>query len=96
MSQHVFRTTSLNGDPVTVTLGYDRPLDYVFCLVQDPHGECLYSNLADPDAGTEQQSVDYFRPVLVGLGIAVPSQIFVEVESDQLNAVGNRWVDHTV
>lgn len=96
MSQHVFRATALNGDPVTVTLGYDRPLDYVFCLVQDQHGEYLYSNLADPDAGTEQRHVDYFRPVLAGLGVKLPESMFVEVKGDQTNAVGNRWVDHTV
>jgi hypothetical protein len=95
MSQHVFRTTAGNGDAVTVILGYDRPLNYVFCLIEDPRGGYPYSNLADPDAGTHQQDVEYFRPILAKLGIEVPEQMFAEVEADRANRVGNRTVDHT-
>lgn len=95
MSQHVFRTMAGNGSAVKVILGYDRPLDYVFCLVEDEHGKYLYSNLSDRHAGTHQQEVDYFRPILAKLGIEVPEQMFTEVESDQANSVGNRTVVHT-
>ena len=37
MSHHIFQT-ALNGRPVTVDLGWDRPLQYVFMTVssQDP------------------------------------------------------------
>ena len=95
MSQHVFRTVDGNGIAVTVTLGYDRPLDFVFCTVMDAHGEPIYTNLDDDDAGTHQQDILYYRPILTRLGIEVPEVMFAEVESDQTNVVGNRVVDHT-
>lgn len=97
MSQHVFRTTDRVGQLVTVTLGYDRPLDYVFCTVfrEGEEDAPLYTNLDDEDAGTHLQEVSYYRSVLEGLGIDVPETMFEEVESDQANVVGNRFVDHT-
>jgi hypothetical protein len=97
MSQHVFRTTDSVGQPVTITLGYDRPLDYVFCTVfRDGEEDTpLYTNLDDEDAGTHLQEVSYYRSVLEGFGIDVPETMFAEVESDQANVVGNRFVDHT-
>jgi hypothetical protein len=97
MSQHVFRTTDRVGQPVTVTVGYDRPLDYVFCTVfHDGEEDApFYTNLDDEYAGTRLQEVNYYRSVLESLGIEVPETMFAEVESDQANVVGNRFVDHT-
>jgi hypothetical protein len=95
MSQHILTTTMREGRKVTVTLGYDRPLDYVFCTVLDEDDDVIYSNLDDEIAGTELQDVEYFRPILKGLGIHVPETIFDEVNSDQLLRVGNRIVHHT-
>lgn len=92
MSQHIL-TTESDGQPVTVFLGYDRPLNYVFCAVMDNNGDVLYSNLEDKDAGTEQQSVNYYRPFLEDLGITVPDEIFRQVALDQLRRVGNRTVE---
>ena len=100
MSQHKHSTVSQDGRKVTVTLGYDRPLDYVFCTVmQEGVGlaegeEVLYSTLGDDAAGTDQQEVDYFRPILAALGIRVPESMFTEVALDQLQRVGNRTVVH--
>ncbi len=94
MSQHIFETTSAKGKRVTVTMGYDRPLDYVFCTVTAENGDIIYSNLDDDDAGTEQQEVNYYRPILEKLGVHVPESVFREVVSDQLRRVGNREVTH--
>jgi hypothetical protein len=77
-----------------VVLGYDRPLDYVFCTVERG-GEVIYSNLSDADAGTEQQDVRYYRSVLDRLGVTVPEELFATVESDQRAKVGNRVVYHS-
>ncbi|WP_128915684.1 hypothetical protein [Granulicella sibirica] len=96
MSQHIIRTVDGSGIAVTVTLGYDRPLDFVFCTVMNAQNEAIYTNLDDDDAGTHQQDIDYYRPILARLGIEVPEAMFAEVESDQANVVGNRFVDHTV
>ncbi|WP_158790025.1 hypothetical protein [Granulicella sp. L60] len=96
MSRHLFRTIDSNRVAVTVTLGYDRPLDFVFCTVMDHRDEPIYTNLDDDDAGTHQQDISYYRPILTRLGIEVPEAMFTEAESDQANVVGNRVVDHTV
>jgi hypothetical protein len=81
-----------NGEPVTVTMGYDRALDYVFCTVTAKNGDIVYTNLDDDGAGTTQQSVDYFRRVLATLGLRVPEALFREVAFDQRRRVGNRVV----
>jgi hypothetical protein len=94
MSEHFFETTTADGIAVTVFLGYDRPLDHVFMLIEDPNGKMLYSNLTDPHAGTVQCEVDYYRPILASFGITLPEGIFREVEQDQIDRVGNRDVFH--
>ena len=97
MSRHRFRTHDSEARIVTVTLGYDRPLNYVFCTVfrEGEEDSPLYSNLDDEQAGLDQQDVNYFRGALARLGIQVPEQMFLEVEWDQLTRTGNRDVDHT-
>lgn len=94
MSQHIFTSKDAQGAVVTVTLGYDRPLDYVFCTVEAENGDIIYSNLDDDGAGTEQQNVDYYKAVLRDLGVQVPGSMFREVNSDQAAHVGNRVVVH--
>ena len=94
MSQHLFETRNAQKTPVLVTMGYDRPLDYVFCTVTDGDDNILYSNLDDEKAGIVQQDVNYYRPVLAELGIRVPDSVYREVSSDQHQRVGNRVVRH--
>lgn len=96
MSRHIYQTTNSDGDNVTVEMGYDRPLKFVFCTVKDAQGELLYSNLSDPQAGTSQQYVAYYAGVLEKLGIEVPDSLFDAVEYDQLNEIGNKVVVHPV
>jgi hypothetical protein len=94
MSQHIFETETREGITVTITVGYDRPLDFVFCTVTTQEDEVIYSNLDDDDAGTYQQDVDYYRDILERLELVVPSVVFEEVRADQLGHVGNRVVIH--
>jgi hypothetical protein len=94
MSQHIFNATTADGENVTVTMGYDRPLDFVFCTVIADGGKILYSHLDDTEAATHQQEVDYYRGVLQQYGITVPDSVFQEVQADQLQRVGNRVVVH--
>ncbi len=93
MSQHHFEGTQ-DGKPVTVTMGYDRPLDYVFCTVVDAAGETIYCNLEDAKAGVTQQDVGHYRGVLAESRIAVPESMFVETAKDQAGRVGNKNVIH--
>ena len=95
MSQHIFKTTDAQGNDVTVKMGYDRPLNFVFCTVMNREDDVIYSNLDDDDAGTHQQNVDYYRSVLEALGLNVPQSIFQEVAADQRGRVGNRIVTHS-
>ena len=93
MSQHRFYGSDTNGTSVLVTMGYDRPLDYVFMTVEARNGLMLYSNLADPDAD-DCQNVRYFEGVLKEMNLAVPETMFLEVEKDQQNRAGNRTLRH--
>ena len=103
MSHHIFQT-ALNGRPVTVDLGWDRPLQYVFMIVSsqdlkdhpdDDSSPYLYSNLNDerlPIQGT--QSVEYFQDKLIELGISVPSIMLKSVQDDQDQDLGNKTVEY--
>lgn len=93
MSQHRYFGGDESSSPVVVTMGYDRPLDYVFMTVQASNGVMLYSNLADPNA-EDCQDVRYFESVLNEMNIAVPETMFHEVEKDQMNRAGNRTLRH--
>lgn len=97
MSRHQFRIYDSEAKILTVTLGYDRPLNCVFCTVfrEGEEDSPLYSNLDDEQAGLDQQDVNYFRDALAQLGIQIPEQMFLEVEWDQITRTGNRDVDHT-
>ena len=103
MSQHSF-TTILEGRPVIVVVGYDRPLRGFFCFVEkcdaDDGGEdeFVYSNLDDLKLAScygLPKSLDYFKGVLQGLGLQVPASMFEQSELDMLGNVGNRCVSHT-
>jgi hypothetical protein len=90
MSQHIWKRGS-----VEVRMGYDRPLDFVFCTLEI-NGEMEYSNLSDENAGTDCQDVTYYRDVLRKRGVFVPDEMLVEVGEDQVNRVGNKvklWED---
>ncbi|HZC22037.1 MAG TPA: hypothetical protein VE866_01770 [Candidatus Binatia bacterium] len=93
MSRHIYSTSTKELGEVTVVLGYDRPLDYVFCTIETTE-DTLYSDLGDLDA-FNQQDVDYYRSKLAEYNIQVPEAMFEEVKTDQVNRVGNRVVDHS-
>lgn len=95
MSQHYFRTQH-QGEPVTVLLGWDRPLGHVFMQVMRsdaaPGDGTLYSNMEEADPfGLD---LDYFANKLNELGIAVPASMFEQTRLDQVLRSGNRTVTH--
>src|SRR5688500_1410593 len=101
MSQHYYSTT-YKGMPVTVMMGWDRPLGYYFMIVELTENEdstlpdnvYVYSNLND--ATPFANSLDDYRKKLLNLGIVVPESMFVEVELDGMLNVGNRYVWHAL
>ncbi|CAB3835304.1 hypothetical protein LMG2828_01185 [Achromobacter piechaudii] len=102
MSNHYFATAH-KGHPITVNLGWDRPLSYFFMVILKPvelldesqlveDDDYLYSNLHERDPFGKD--LDYYRHVLSHFAISVPESMFKEVEQDRFNNVGNRLVTH--
>lgn len=95
MSQHRYRFKK-DGAEVEVLMGWDRPLQHVFMVVEDlsdESGDYLYSNLYEPNMSA--LTLEYFRGVLDRLQIQVPESMFQEVEIDRRNNAGNRFVVHS-
>lgn len=97
MSQH-FCNRSCNGQPVEVQMGWDRPLQGFYLLVEkdiDLHDEpdYLYSTINDDSLrlslGTSKE-ISYLIEVLKGLGIAVPEKMIERVIKDRQNNAVNR------
>lgn len=102
MSRHYF-DTSHKGFPVTVVLGWDRPLDYFFLTIQKPaeltddamqveDEDFLYSNLHEIDPFGHD--LDYYREVLRHFQIVVPESMFIQVQQDLEANAGNRLVKY--
>ena len=102
MSQHIYTLNHL-GKTTTVTMGWDRPLGYLFMNVQvqetapvvdmDEDEGFLYSNLNTPTPFSLE--LDDFLQALDALGITVPTEMYIQVEQDRLNNIGNRNVAYT-
>ncbi|HAF2412743.1 TPA: hypothetical protein G8N70_003072 [Salmonella enterica] len=102
MSRHCF-DTSHKGFPITVVLGWDRPMQYFFLTIEKPEeliddtmkfedDRFLYSNLHEVDPFGH--GLDYYREVLRYFQIIVPESMFIEVEDDAKRDVGNRVARH--
>ena len=99
MYQHYF-DTSLGDEPITVMLGWDRPLQGYFMLIESTQRDgYIYSNLEDIElvkCGGFASSLDYFIDKMRELGVAVPSRMLAEVGADGESNVGNRYVAYGV
>ncbi|MGP3790509.1 hypothetical protein [Pseudomonas sp. B392_1p] len=102
MSRHYFDTLH-KGFPVTVVLGWDRPMAYFFLVIEKPpeliddtmkveDEDFLYSNLQESDPFSHD--LGYYREVLRHFQIVVPESMFIEVQRDLERNIGNRVVDH--
>ncbi|MFK1437582.1 hypothetical protein ACIU0H_28540 [Pseudomonas aeruginosa] len=102
MSRHYFDTVH-KGFPITVVLGWDRPLDYFFLVIHKPtelvdgamkvvDDDHLYSNLHERNPFN--LDLDYYRQVLRLFGITVPESMFIEVQHDADRNAGNRNITH--
>lgn len=99
MSQHYYDTQTSSGRNVQVLMGWDRPLQQFFLVVedmdqsdeeQDPH---LYSNL--DDAGSlGLTDLGYFLNKLKELGITIPERMVNEIQADCCMNMGNRQVGY--
>lgn len=102
MSQHVCNSTYQNR-PVSVMLGWDRPLQEFFLTVEwadtDPEAEdtssIFYASMYDNKRSIDRSSLDPIVAKLRDLGIDVPQSMFSEAETDRRLLTGNRYAVHT-
>lgn len=106
MSQHVLKTQH-DGRPVKVLMGWDRPLQGFFMVIErmdprapdvnmpDDDGEesYLYCNLDHEDS--HPITLTPFLKVLSDLGIKVPDAMIKDVRCDGVDNMGNKCVDWT-
>lgn len=110
MSQHIF-STAVDGKPVSVMLGWDRPLQQYFMVVewdvefpQNDSEDCLSSNLFDKhylysnlfDKQAAGQDIEYFKEKLEALGVQVPGTMFTQACMDRRENAGNRICNYQV
>lgn len=103
MSRHYFKT-EYSGKPVEVLMGFDRPLDGFFMVIdylEEPEDDedeeddgYIFSNLwqEDPHPQTLKPYVDK----LAELKISVPTEMIEEIEEDGRLKMGNKNVRHSV
>lgn len=91
MSQHYFSTIHNGDQPVTVTLGWDRPLgDYFMFIERDgADDEPLYSSVDEKHPFNKTPA--FYKTKLGELGIQVPKTMFEQIQCDQALGVGNRY-----
>lgn len=109
MSQHFYPAT-YQGEPVTVLIGYDRPLRGFFMVIEritpatvntepaDDEGDpYVYSNLSDIElieCGGLPHHMDHFLRQLQDLNIPAHASVIAGVQADQAGNVGNRYVSY--
>ncbi|HET9645872.1 MAG TPA: hypothetical protein VFP68_21520 [Burkholderiaceae bacterium] len=95
MSQHYFQTTC-KGEPVWVLMGWDRPLQGYFLMIEAIQRDAyIYSNLEDPKLRQcfgLPPALDYFLGKLRELGVEVPARMIDEIKSDGDKDLGHRHV----
>lgn len=101
MSQHMFNTCRLLEDEkreeiISVTMGWDKPLQYFFMVIDGDDEEPLWSNLDQPEPF--QKDLELYKEVLqkFNLKISVPQQMFDEVLADKEINAGNKLVSHKI
>lgn len=101
MSQH-FYNTNHNGKPISVLMGWDKPLQGFFMVIEDKTSkgdDFIYSNLEDPSlaqVGGLAQTIEPFVNKLNELGIAVPIEMLECVEMDGIFNVGNKQAHYGI
>ncbi|MCX4175663.1 MULTISPECIES: hypothetical protein [Paraburkholderia] len=90
MTQRTLKTAIGNRD-VTVQMGWDRPLQYLYMVidyVDSEDDEPLYSNLSVDEAGLRGK-LAYFTKKTRPFGIEVPSTMLARIQSDEALNLAN-------
>jgi len=95
MSQHIL-TTTLNGSPVQLVIGWDRPLkQYFYNLFNTAPGanDALIASSRELDQD-ELYDLDPILEDLKRFDIEIPEKLIDEVQADEVNREGNRVVHY--
>ncbi|WP_151193836.1 hypothetical protein [Cysteiniphilum sp. JM-1] len=90
MSQYQFITTNDNQKNVKVLMGWDRPLQYHY-LVIEHNQKYLYSNLDDDHF---PKDLNYFYAKLNQFGINPPDSLYQKLLHDEAVNRGNHFEDY--
>lgn len=102
MSQHRFPAVLVDGTEASVTVGWDRPLQGYFMLIEcsdRTRGDegFVYSNLDDTnllDSFGFSPDLQYFEEKAKAFGIQIPQPVQQAVLLDGEINTGNRWVSY--
>lgn len=88
MTQRILET-SVGEQRIKVLMGWDRPLQYHFMVIErEGKRDPLYSNLDDPSAGLHG-SLQYFIGKALDFGIEIPPGMVARLEADRAANLGN-------
>ncbi|MEE9493033.1 MAG: hypothetical protein V3W04_06605 [Gammaproteobacteria bacterium] len=97
MSQHIFVTEDKSGRMIQIQMGWDKPLQRYYCIVEAVDAEdsdnILYSNLDETE--TVDPTLDYYLINILSerFGVEPPDPLMKQVKIDAINNVVNR-VEH--
>lgn len=108
MSQHRFNTMR-NSLPISVMIGWDRPLGYFFLVIE---GEDQFPELKEDDDEDDEfdgtiystlfeerpfsTSLEDIKQKLLQFDITIPEAMFEQAQSDRASNVGNRFVKYNI
>lgn len=99
MSRHYFQTTYAEK-PVEVLMGFDRPLNGFFMVIDylepedDKDDGYIYSNIQEENP--HPNSLTPYLKKLAELDISIPAEMIQEIEIDGAFRMGNKHVRHAV
>ncbi len=103
MSRHYFQTTYAEK-PVEVLMGFDRPLNGFFMVIDylnependedDEDDGYIYSNMWEKNPHPD--SLTPYLEKLAELDISIPAEMIQEIEIDGAFKTGNKHVRHAV
>lgn len=92
--------TLAKGQPVKLTMGWDRPLQRYFALavpVGKTHEDAIYDSMMDTTLepfGDNDGGIDYFVNTLLDKGVYLPLEFIEAVDFDGMTNQGNLIQNH--
>lgn len=106
MTQRLIFTHHQNK-PVTIVMGWDRPMQSYFLMIEldSEESSFLYSNITDSQLAKKNngnyfapvRSLEYFQSILSDqFGLVIPEEFFKLVRDDKANDIGNGFTTYEI